>query len=311
MSNSQFSIPNPPSLKTVFIIAGPTAVGKTAIAIALAEKIHTSVISADSRQCYKEMNIGTAKPSQEELQRVKHYFIDEFPVTKEISAADYERLALYYLEEIFAHHDDAVVCGGTGLYLKALTEGLDEMPVTDEAVEKEIHNLYAEKGLKWLQQTTEKEDPIFFARSENENPARLLRALIFKRSTGKSITEFRTGEKKIRPFNVIKCALQLPREELYERINKRVNLMMEQGLLEEVKSLQQYKHLKSLQTVGYSELFDYLSGKYSLDTAVEKIKQHTRNYAKRQLTWFRKDKEYIWLNANEPDIINKIFHLKK
>lgn len=300
-----------PKLQTVYIIAGPTAVGKTAIAIDLAKRLQTDIVSADSRQCYKEMTIGTAKPTAPELAEVKHYFIDEFPVTQNITAADYEQLGLQYLAKIFKAHETAVVCGGTGLYIKALTEGLDEMPAIKASVESEVNELYQTNGLPWLQEAVQTEDPYFFAQAEQQNPARLLRALIFKRSTGCSIAQFRTGGRKERPFEVVKIALDLPRELLYERINKRVDMMMEDGLVEEVKNLLPLKNQKNLQTVGYTELFDFFEGKYSLDEAVNKIKQHTRNYAKRQLTWFRKDKDYHWLDANDPLVVEKILALKR
>ena len=296
------------SLPIVYVICGPTAVGKTAIAIALAKHLRTSIVSADSRQCYTEMSIGTAKPSPEELAEVKHYFINEFPVTESLSAADYEKLALGYLDEIFKTSGTAVVCGGTGLYIKALCEGLDEMPEADEEMSAEIIEQYKLGGMEWLREAVENEDPAFYESSESENPARLIRALIFKRSTGESILEYRTGEKKPRHFQIVKIGIELPREILYERINKRVDIMMEQGLLDEAKGLYPHKHLKNLQTVGYVELFDYLDGKYSLQEAIAKIKQHTRNYAKRQLTWFRKDQEVKWLNAGDKDIISKILH---
>jgi len=297
--------------KTVFIIAGPTAVGKTAVAIALAKRLGTSIVSADSRQCYKEMTIGTAKPSADELASVPHYFIDTFPVTEEITAAAYEHLSLQYLETIFETRDTAVVCGGTGLYIKALCEGLDEMPETDNEAELQVNKSYETGGLPWLQQALAEEDPAFFSVAETQNPARLLRALIFKRSTGRSIVDFRTGVKKQRPFQVIKCALTLPRPVLYDRINHRVDQMVKDGLIDEVRSLQTYSLLKNLQTVGYTELFDYLAGKWDLPTAIDKIKQHTRNYAKRQLTWFRKDEEYTWLDAADNDITTKLLALKK
>ena len=296
------------SLPIEYVICGPTAVGKTAIAIALAKHLRTSIVSADSRQCYTEMSIGTAKPSPKELAEVKHYFINEFPVTESLSAADYEKLALGYLDEIFKTSGTAVVCGGTGLYIKALCEGLDEMPEADEEMSAEIIEQYKLGGMEWLREAVENEDPAFYESSESENPARLIRALIFKRSTGESILEYRTGEKKPRHFQIVKIGIELPREILYERINKRVDIMMEQGLLDEAKGLYPHKHLKNLQTVGYVELFDYLDGKYSLQEAIAKIKQHTRNYAKRQLTWFRKDQEVKWLNAGDKDIISKILH---
>jgi tRNA dimethylallyltransferase len=296
--------------KTVYIISGPTAVGKTAIAIELAQRLNTSVISADSRQCYKEMSIGTARPSKEELEAVKHYFIAEFSVTESLTAADYERLALGYLERIFQNTTSAIICGGTGLYIKALTEGIDEMPEVNEDIVEEVNNGYKEHGIEWLQEAIRNEDPWFHQSAEKDNPARLIRALVFRRSTGESILSYRTGEKRERDFNIIKIGLELPREVLYERINKRVDMMMDQGLLEEVKSLYPQRQLKNLQTVGYTELFDYLDGQCSLEDAIDKIKQHSRNYAKRQMTWFKKDKEIHWVSADDPEVVEKILAIK-
>lgn len=298
------------SSKTVYIIAGPTAVGKTGIAIQLAKRLNTSIISADSRQCYEEMSIGTAKPTPGELSEVKHYFVGEHPVSAALTAADYEIIALKYLDEIFSHSDTAVVVGGTGLYIKALTEGLDNMPEVSHEVATQVNEDYTIQGLSWLQQAVRNEDPEFYAHGEIKNPARLLRALIFKRSTGASIIHFRTGEKKERPFDVVKIALDLPREVLYDRINRRVDMMMEDGQLEEAKALYPQRDLKNLQTVGYAELFDYFDGKMTLEQAVEKIKQNTRNYAKRQLTWFRKDKEFNWISADDPQAIDKMLAIK-
>lgn len=296
--------------KTLYIIAGPTAVGKTAIAIALAKRLHTEIVSADSRQCYKGMAIGTAQPTAEELAEVKHYFINEFPVTTSLTAADYEQLALGYLDKLFKTHDTAVVCGGTGLYIKALCEGMDEMPAINKTIEAEINSTYQQQGIEWLQQTVAKEDPEFYALGEVQNPARLLRALIFKKSTGQSILKYRSGKRKERPFNIIKIGIELPREVLYQRINHRVDIMMKQGLLNEVKTLYPQKELKNLQTVGYTELFDYVDGSCTLDEAIDKIKQHTRNYAKRQITWFGKDKDMHWLQADDENIIDKILKLQ-
>lgn len=292
--------------KKLYIIAGPTAVGKTDIAIRLAQRLHTSIISADSRQCYKEMTIGTAKPTDEELQTVSHFFINDFSIEEAITAADYERLALAHLELLFSQKDTAVVCGGTGLYLKALCEGLDEMPEIDKTIETAVNNEYLQNGLPWLQETVQKEDALFYAQGEIQNPARLLRALIFKRSTGKSILAFRSGQQKERPFETVYIVLELPRQQLYERIHQRVDKMMNDGLLEEVKGLYPYRHLKNLQTVGYVELFDYLENRCTLTEAVEKIKQHTRNYAKRQITWFKKVQGAVVVPADAPDVIERI-----
>ncbi len=296
---------------TVLVIAGPTAVGKTAIAISVARQLGTEILSADSRQCYKEMQIGTAKPTISEQQGIKHHFIDEYPVTRAISAADYESIGMTCLEQIFLRKDVAIVCGGTGLYIKALCEGLDPMPETKDEVVAVVEQIYRDEGLPKLQELIKMEDPLFFESGEIQNPARLIRALSFVRSTGQSILDFRTGQKKIRPFRIVKTALELPREVLYSRINQRVDKMMEEGLLQEVEQLYPHKNLKNLQTVGYSELFDYMDGHLSLMEAVDKIKQHTRNYAKRQLTWFKKDKSYIWFDASDPDVVQKILDTAK
>ncbi len=299
-----------PAHRTVYVIMGPTAVGKTAIAINLAKKLNTSIISADSRQCYREMDIGTAKPTPQELAEVKHYFVDAFPVTDSLTAANFEELSLKYLDEIFQTNNAAVVSGGTGLYIKALCEGLDEMPEVSSEIVHQMNENFESYGLSWLQQAVRNEDPEFYENSENKNPARLLRALIFKRSTGHSITNYRTGQHKERNFKSIKIGLELPREVLYERINQRVDKMMEQGLLEEARGLYSLRHLKNLQTVGYTELFEYFDETYTLEEAVTKIKQNTRNYAKRQMTWFRKDPDVTWLSADDPDIINKILAIQ-
>ena len=297
------------SRKTVYIIAGPTAVGKTAAAIALARRLGTAIVSADSRQCYEGMTIGTAKPDAGELAAVPHYFINCFPPTTSLSAADYEKLALGYLQDIFTTHDTAVVCGGTGLYIKALCEGLDEMPDTNPDINAQIETTYKEQGIIWLQQAIAAEDPEFYKTGEIHNPARMLRALAFVRTTGTSITQYRTRQPKVRPFSIVKVALDLPREVLYTRINERVDIMLSQGLVAEVQALIPYRHLKNLQTVGYAEIFDYLDGNCTVQEATEKIKQHSRNYAKRQITWFKKDTQFNWLSANDPELIEKIVQL--
>lgn len=289
--------------KYLVIIAGPTAVGKTDVSIAIARHFQTEIISADSRQCYREMTIGTAKPSQEERSQAKHYFIDSHSITEDLNAADYEQLALGYCEAIFKTHNIAVVCGGTGLYLKALCEGIDEMPKTDRAIELQLQSEYEQKGITWLQEKTAKEDPVFYQSAEQFNPTRLIRGLAFKLTTGQSIVLFRSGKAKSRPFNIIKIALDLPRPVLYERINLRVDKMMEQGLLEEATGLYPQRQLKNLQTVGYTEMFDFMDGLTDLEQCVALIKQHSRNYAKRQLTWFRKDDQYQWF---EPGALTTI-----
>ncbi|MFN8266021.1 MAG: tRNA (adenosine(37)-N6)-dimethylallyltransferase MiaA [Chitinophagaceae bacterium] len=287
--------------QTIVIVAGPTAVGKTALAIELAEYFHTSIISADSRQCFKELNIGVAKPSPEELQKVNHFFIDSHSIEEDVTAAVYESYALKVAEDLFQDNDIVIVTGGTGLYLKALCEGLDEIPAVDEGVREQLIVAYKEAGIEWLQNELKAKDPLYASEGEMQNPQRMLRALEVVLSTGQSIFSFRKTLPKYRPFTIIKTALDLPREELYERINHRVDHMMEQGLLQEVQSLIPYRHLNSLQTVGYRELFDYFDSETSLEEAVRLIKQNTRHYAKRQLTWFRKDKEIHWFHPEQKE----------
>lgn len=277
--------------KTCIIVSGPTAVGKTSQAIELALKNNTQIISADSRQCFKELNIGVAKPSDEQLQKVKHYFINSHSIHQEINARIFEDYALEAVSEIFEKNDIAVMVGGTGLYIKAFIEGLDEIPEVDEFVRKEINQKYLLNGFDWLQNELKSNDPVFFAKGEMQNPQRMLRALEVKLSTGKSILDFHSQKKVKRDFEIKVSLLELPREELYNNINFRVDQMMESGLLKEAESLYPYKHLNALQTVGYKELFDYFDGKISLEKAVEEIKKNTRHYAKRQMTWFKKNIE--------------------
>lgn len=292
--------------KKLIVIAGPTAVGKTAIAIEVAKSLDTEIISADSRQCYRGMTIGTAQPSADERAIVPHHFVDCYDVHEALNAADFERYALEKLEDIFAQHQYAIVCGGTGLYLKALCEGLDDMPAIDPMINQMVLDHYAAKGMDWLCKELRQKDPEFAVMGAMDNPARMLRALAFKLSVGTSIVQYRTAVKKDRPFDIINIGLELPREQLYERINQRVDIMMQQGLLQEAQQLYPQRHLKNLQTVGYAELFAYLENKMTIAQAVEKIKQHSRNYAKRQLTWFKKDKAFTWLNAQDPHLMAKI-----
>ena len=243
--------------QTLLVITGPTATGKTALAIQLAQHFKTAIISADSRQCYRGMAIGTAQPTPEELALVKHYFVDEFPVTQPVTAAGFERLALEYLTEIFRDSPIAIVCGGTGLYIRALCDGLDEMPEVDAGINAAVVAGYNEHGVAWLQRCLQKEDPGFATNPEWNNPARLMRALSFVRSTGRSILFFRSGVKKERPFRIVKLALELDRPELYRRIDERVDRMMDADLLQEVQALLPFRNCKALHTVGYAELIDY------------------------------------------------------
>lgn len=282
--------------KTVLIIAGPTAIGKTALAIQLAKQFNTEIISADSRQCYKEITVGVAKPSVEELQEVKHHFINSHSIHENLNAASFEEYALKAAAEIFQQQDIAVMVGGTGLYIKAFCEGMDEIPTVDETIRKQLQDDYQHQGIEWLQQQLQTHDPLFAKEGEMQNPQRMLRALEVVLSTGQSILQFRKGEKRKRDFSIIKIGLDLPREELYQRINHRVDMMMEYGLLEEAKSVYPLRHLNALQTVGYRELFDFFEGNSTLEQAIDKIKQNSRHYAKRQLTWFKRDAEMKWFH---------------
>ena len=280
--------------KTVIIIAGPTAVGKTSVAIEIAKHYNTEIISADSRQCYKELNIGVARPSEEELAQVKHYFIASHSIHEKGNAVTFENYALDKTEKIFEKHDVAVMVGGTGLYIKAFTDGMDEIPEVPELIHHEIVQAYKVNGLEWLQQQVQERDPDFFQVGEIQNPQRLMRALEVYRATGRSVLHFRKGKKAQRNFKVKKIALELPKEELHRNINIRVDQMIEQGLIEEVRALVPCQHLNALQTVGYKELFDHFNGNTTLPEATELIKKNTRQYAKRQITWFKKDKEFAW-----------------
>lgn len=292
--------------KKVILIAGPTAVGKTALAVKLARDLNTSIISADSRQCFKELNIGVAKPSAEELQLVPHYFINSHSIHEEVNAALFEQLALQWAEAIFREKDTLVMVGGTGLYIKAFSEGLDDIPAVPAETREQVQSGYERQGIGWLQEQISALDPEFQASGEILNPQRLMRALEVKLSTGRSILSFRKKLKKKRPFEIISIALQLPKEALHRNINTRVDRMIALGLIDEVKGLLPYRRLNALQTVGYTEIFDYLDGRISLEDAVEAIKKNTRQYAKRQLTWFRKDHSMQWIGPEDWEALQKI-----
>jgi tRNA dimethylallyltransferase len=291
--------------KTCIIICGPTASGKTAAAIALAQKYNTSIISADSRQCFKELNIAVAKPTTAQLNAVPHFFINSHSIFDNVNAAVYEKYALKKLSEIFEQNDVAIVCGGTGLYLKALCDGQDNIPSIPKEIREKINQQYNENGLGWLQTQLKLHDEKFASKGEMQNPQRMQRALEVVLHTNKSILDFYTDSKTKRDFNVIKLAVEIDRQFLYNNINKRVDEMLEAGLVTEAKELLPHKELNALQTVGYTELFEHFEGKIGLPTAIEKIKQHTRNYAKRQVTWFKRDESVQWLSVN--DIANFSF----
>jgi tRNA dimethylallyltransferase len=279
---------------TVIVIVGPTAVGKTAAAIRLARHLGTRIISADSRQCYKELDIGVAKPTPEELGLVPHYFVNSHSITEEVNAATFEELALQWTAQIFRESPYAVMVGGTGLYIRAFAEGLDTIPPVDQQIRNHVRQQYEEQGLRWLQEEVRKYDPDFYSRGEILNPQRLMRALEVRMSSGQSILSFRTREPRQRPFGIRTFGLQLPREELHRRIDQRVDAMIRAGLTDEVQRLLAYRSHNALQTVGYRELFEWMDGKVSLDTAIAAIKTNTRKYAKRQLTWFHRDLSVRW-----------------
>lgn len=287
---------------TVYIVAGPTAVGKTALAIALAKTLNTEIISADSRQCFTELSVGVARPSQEELAIVPHYFIADHSVQTDINAGYFEKFALEKAATIFSKNDQLVMVGGTGLYIRAFTDGIDPMPVIDPAIRAEIIAQYESKGMIWLQSELKHRDPAFWEIAEQANPQRLMRALEVLNATGKSILFFRTAQKKQRPFNCKKIGLEMPMDQLTHRINARVDQMIQDGLFEEVQSVRHYRTKPALQTVGYKEVFDYLDGAISKEEAIQQIKFHTRQYAKRQMTWFKKDPEFQWINMAEYSI---------
>lgn len=274
--------------KTCIIVSGPTAAGKTAYGIELALEHNTQIISADSRQCFKELNIGVAKPSTAQLQLVEHYFINSHSIHDEVNVKVFEKYALESVNKIFETSDTAVMVGGTGLYMKAFSEGLDDIPAADEHVRKDINTQYDLDGMQWLQHELSVHDPAFFEHGEMQNPQRMLRALEVKLSTGKSILDFQSGGKIKRDFEIKNIVLDVPRDQLYANINHRVDLMMEEGLLAEAEKLLPFRHLNALQTVGYKELFDYFDGNISLDLAIAEIKKNTRRFAKRQITWFKK-----------------------
>jgi tRNA dimethylallyltransferase len=293
--------------KTCIVIVGPTAVGKTSLAIEIAKKYKTQIISADSRQCFKEISIGVAKPSPEQLASIKHYFIGSYFINEEVNARVFESYALDVVNEIFQQHDVAVMVGGTGLYINAFCNGIDEIPDIDPIIRTTIIESYNEKGLEWLQQQVKENDELYYSTGEILNPQRLMRALEVKLSTSKSIREYQTQKKTERNYNIIKIGLQLPKEELHRNINYRVDEMMKKGLLAEVESMLPYKDLNALQTVGYREFFDFFEGKISLEDAVELVKKNTRHYAKRQVTWFKKDTSTNWFSTS--DIKSLVFYL--
>lgn len=283
----------------VIIIAGPTAVGKTALAIDLAQRLGAEIISADSRQCYRELSIGVARPSEVELNQVLHHFIASHSLTDQVNAARFEKESLEMTRQLLQKGSRVVVTGGTGLYIKAFMHGLDPIPPVPEEIRQTLQAAYEANGLAWLQAEVQRLDPAFWKTAEQQNPRRLQRALEVIHSTGNSILHFRRSSNVERPFQVLPICLTLPTPILRERIDQRIVAMLNAGWLEEVKQLLPYRHLPAMQTVGYRELIEHLDGKTTLEEAIGKIKINTWQYARRQMTWWKKQHEFAFLTVNE------------
>ena len=296
-----------PQKKYVIVIAGPTAVGKTKVALEVAKYFHAEIINADSRQIYNELDIGVAKPNSKELGETKHYFISSETIFDPITAGIYEEKALDFINNIFKEKSHVILSGGTGLYIKAVLEGLDIFPKVRESIAIKWENIYQSKGISFLQESLKRVDPEYFAKVDLENHRRIIRAITVSESSGKSYSSFLGKNKDFRSFIPIKILLEEKRELLYQKINARVDLMLEKGLEKEVRHLEQYKNFKALQTVGYQEIFQYLEGLISLEEAIRLIKRNSRRYAKRQMTWFRNDPDWLTFHPSKvEDIISTI-----
>lgn len=283
--------------KNLIVIAGPTGVGKTAISVRIAKHFKSEIISADSRQIFKEMIIGTARPGEKELAEVKHHLVGHVSIFEDYNAAKFENEALQIIEN--STNNLIFLVGGTGLFIDAVVSGLDEFPEVDENTRQTVRSEFEKKGIDWLRGEIKRKDPVYFDLVDHNNPQRLMRALEICLSAGKPYSEFRKGNKKSRNFNVMKIFINEARENLYEKINERVALMMKKGWMEEAKSLFPHRKLNALNTVGYKELFEVIENKLSLDLAIEKIRQNTRRYAKRQITWFKNSEDYVSFNPND------------
>ncbi|MBS3770302.1 MAG: tRNA (adenosine(37)-N6)-dimethylallyltransferase MiaA [Bacteroidales bacterium] len=290
---------------TLIVISGPTAVGKTDLCINLAQKLHTDIISADSRQIYREMKIGTARPDEQTLNKAKHYFIGTKSIHDYYTAGMFELEVLDMLRQHFKEKETMIMTGGSGLYINAVCNGIDALPKADPEVRSKLVKQYEEGGIEGIRDQLKLLDPESYHNMDLKNPKRILKALEVTLTTGKPYSSFLTRQKKSRSFHILKIGLRRDRNELYERINKRVDQMIEQGLIEEARDLYPYKHLNPLNTVGYKELFDYFDGIISLEEAIRRIKRNTRRYAKRQLTWFARDKEMEWFHPEEKNKILK------
>lgn len=285
--------------KKLIVIVGPTAVGKTALAIRVAKEFHTEIVSADSRQIYRELTIGTAKPTEAELKEIPHHFINSHSISQDYDAARFGEEALLKIYSLFETHENVVVCGGSGLYIKALLEGFDDIPEVPDAIRDLLIEEFEAKGLLWLQNKMRELDPEHFKTIDQKNPMRLMRALEVKMATGKSIASFQKKVTKNLPFSVVKIGLELERTKLYERIDTRMDEMITAGLFEEAKQLYPFKDKNALQTVGYQEIVDFMDGKYDREEAIRLLKRNSRRYAKRQLTWFKRDEQINWFKPED------------
>ena len=298
--------------KTLIVITGPTAVGKTALCLEIAKHFDIPIINADSRQIYRELRIGTAQPTKEQMQEVKHYFVGTLGLDDYYSASLFEQQVLECLEQQFLTNDYALLSGGSMMYIDAVCDGIDDIPTIDDETRTLMKQRLADEGLEALVEELKRLDPEYYEIVDRQNPRRVVHALEICTMTGKTYTSFRKREKRQRPFQIIKIGLNRPREELYDRINQRVDQMMADGLLEEARSLYPLRHLNALNTVGYKELFDYLEGRWPLEEAVERIKGNTRRYARKQLTWYKKDPQIRWFHPQETEqIISYISHYER
>ena len=298
--------------KTLIVITGPTAVGKTALCLEIAKHFDIPIINADSRQIYRELRIGTAQPTKEQMQEVKHYFVGTLGLDDYYSASLFEQQVLECLEQQFLTNDYALLSGGSMMYIDAVCDGIDDIPTIDDETRSLMKQRLADEGLEALVEELKRLDPEYYEIVDRQNPRRVVHALEICVMTGKTYTSFRKREKRQRPFQIIKIGLNRPREELYDRINQRVDQMMADGLLEEARSLYPLRHLNALNTVGYKELFDYLEGRWPLEEAVERIKGNTRRYARKQLTWYKKDERMKWFHPQETEqIISYISHYER
>ena len=289
--------------KNLIVLIGPTGVGKTELSLSIAESFHTCIVSADSRQLYADLKIGTASPTPDQLARVPHHFVGTLQLTDYYSAAQYEAEVMNKLEELFKENDVVVLTGGSMMYVDAICKGIDDIPTIDKETRELMLQRYEEEGLEQLCKELKLLDPEYYSIVDLKNPKRVIHALEICYMTGKTYTSFRTRSTKERPFHIIKIGLTRDREELYDRINRRVDIMMQDGLLEEARNVYAYKHLNSLNTVGYKEMFKYLDGEWTLDFAIEKIKQNSRIYSRKQMTWFRRDTDIRWFHPDQKEKI--------